>query len=393
MDSIFPEQPEEKRQALLDAVEGLRNVLETGADEAELSGTLPASTVNAIYESGLFSFKTPRILGGAEADAMTQLDVIEAASRIDPAAGWWLMIGAGTLSNIGAFASDEAIREIFLDGKAPKAAGVAAASGEAIVVEGGYRVSGRWSFASGIRHSEWVAGGAVVKNQKEDASQQIRLVVPTVQVEIHDNWQVIGLKGTGSCDYSITDVFVPDRFTWPGAEPEPRRGGANFRLGRPGMQTTGHCGFALGVGRRALDAVTELAQTKRRGYRGTMSLIADRGSFQRFLGESELRLRAARALVLETIEEAWDFASQGVTPPLPLQARMSASATYSTEEAADITSQAFRFGGGTAMYNSNVLQKCLRDINAAAQHNMVSDRTYENVGQFTLGFASANPMG
>ena len=393
MQSSFPEQPEEKRQALLEAVEGLRNVLETGADEAELSGTLPASTVNAIYESGLFSFKTPSILGGAEADAMTQLDVIEAASRIDPAAGWCLMIGAGTLSNIGAFASDEAIGAIFLDGKPPKAAGVAAPSGEAIVVEGGYRVSGRWSFASGIRNSEWVAGGAVVKNQKEDASQQIRLVVPTVQVEIHDNWQVIGLKGTGSCDYSITDVFVPDRFTWPGAEPEPRRGGANFRLGRPGMQTTGHCGFALGVGRRALDAVTELAQTKRRGYRGTMSLIADRGSFQRFLGESELRLRAARALVLETIEEAWDFASQGVTPPLPLQARMRASATYSTEEAADITSQAFRFGGGTAMYNSNVLQKCLRDINAAAQHNMVSDRTYENVGQFTLGFASANPMG
>ena len=393
MQSSFPEQPEEKRQALLEAVEGLRNVLETGADEAELSGTLPASTVNAIYESGLFSFKTPSILGGAEADAMTQLDVIEAASRIDPAAGWCLMIGAGTLSNIGAFASDEAIGAIFLDGKPPKAAGVAAPSGEAIVVEGGYRVSGRWSFASGIRHSEWVAGGAVVKNQKEDASQQIRLVVPTVQVEIHDNWQVIGLKGTGSCDYSITDVFVPDKFTWPGAEPEPRRGGANFRLGRPGMQTTGHCGFALGVGRRALDAVTELAQTKRRGYRGTMSLIADRGSFQRFLGESELRLRAARALVLETIEEAWDFASQGVTPPLPLQARMRASATYSTEEAADITSQAFRFGGGTAMYNSNVLQKCLRDINAAAQHNMVSDRTYENVGQFTLGFASANPMG
>ena len=393
MDSIFPEQPEEKRQALLEAVEGLRNVLETGADEAELSGTLPASTVNAIYESGLFSFKTPRILGGAEADAMTQLDVIEAASRIDPAAGWCLMIGAGTLSNIGAFASDEAIREIFLDGKAPKAAGVAAASGEAIVVEGGYRVSGRWSFASGIRHSDWVAGGAVVKNQQEDAPQQIRLVVPTVEVQIHDNWQVIGLRGTGSCDYSISDLFVPDRFTWPGAEPEPRRGGANFRLGRPGMQTTGHCGFALGVGRRALDAVTELAQTKRRGYRGTMSLISDRGSFQRFLGESELMLRAARALVLEIIEEAWDFASQGITPPLPLQARMRASATYSTEEAADITSQAFRFGGGTAMYNSNVLQKCLRDINAAAQHNMVSDRTYENVGQFTLGLATANPMG
>ncbi|GIT69377.1 MAG: hypothetical protein Ct9H300mP27_04810 [Chloroflexota bacterium] len=78
------------------------------------------------------------------------------------------------------------------------------------MVKGGYKVSGRWSFASGIRHSEWVAGGAVVKNQKEDAPQQIRLVVPTVQVQIHDNWQVVGLKGTGSCDYSISDVFVPE---------------------------------------------------------------------------------------------------------------------------------------------------------------------------------------
>ena len=105
------------------------------------------------------------------------------------------------------------------------------------------------------------------------------------------------------------------------------------------------------------------------------------------------RLRAARALVLEIIEEAWGFASQGITPPIALQAMMRASATFSTEEAADITSQAFRFGGGTAMYSSNVLQKCLRDINAAAQHNMVSDRTYENVGQFNLGFATANPMG
>ena len=393
MQSRFPEEPQEKRQALLEAVEGLRNVLEDGADEAESTGTLPQSTVNAIYDAGLFSFKTPRILGGAEADAMTQLDVIEAASRIDPAAGWCIMIGAGTLSNIGAFASDEAIGEIFVNGKAPKTAGVAAPSGEATLVKGGYKVSGRWSFASGIRHSEWVAGGAVVKNQKEDAPQQIRLVVPTVQVQIHDNWQVVGLKGTGSCDYSISDVFVPDRFTWPGAEPKPRRGGANFLLGRPGMQTTGHCGFALGVGRRALDAVTELAQTKKRGYKGTMSLVADRGSFQRFLGESELRLRAARALVLEIIEEAWGFASQGITPPIALQAMMRASATFSTEEAADITSQAFRFGGGTAMYSSNVLQKCLRDINAAAQHNMVSDRTYENVGQFNLGFATANPMG
>jgi alkylation response protein AidB-like acyl-CoA dehydrogenase len=391
--ATFPEQREAKRRALLEAVESLRDVLLAGSDEAESGGTLPQATVDAIYESGLFSFKTPQVLGGAEADAMIQLDVIEAASRIESSAGWCLMIGAGSLANMAAFLCDEAIDEIFAGGKAPKTAGVAAPSGEATPVEGGYRVSGRWSFASGIRHAQWVSSGAMLVGGKADPPQHLRIVVPTSQAQIHDNWEVVGLRGTGSCEYSLSNVFVPQRFTWAGGEAGPQRGGPNFLLGRPGMQTTGHCGFALGVGRRALDAVTELALSKKRGYRGSAELVADRGSFQRFLGESDLRLRAARNLVLETIEEAWASVCQGMTPLPPLQARMRASATYSTEVAADVVSQAFRFGGGAAMFSSHVLQKCLRDINAAAQHNMVSDRAYENHGQFTLRFPGANPMG
>lgn len=393
MIATFPEQCEAKRRALLEAVESLRGVFLAGSDEAEAGGTLPQATVNAIYESGLFSFKTPQVLGGAEADAMIQLDVIEAASRIESSAGWCLMIGAGSLANLGAFLCNEAIDELFVGGRAPKTAGVFAPSGEATTVEGGYRVSGRWSFASGIRHSQWVSSGAMLVDGNSDSPQQIRILVPTSQVQIHDNWDVVGLRGTGSYEFSLSDVFVPQRFTWAGGEVRPRRGGPNFLLGRPGMQTTGHCGFALGVGRRALDAVTELAQSKKRGYRGSTELVADRGSFQRFLGEADLRLRAARNLVLETIEEAWESVCQGITPLPPLQARLRASATYSTEVAADVVSQAFRFGGGTAMYSSHILQKCLRDINAAAQHQMVSDRAYENHGQFTLGFPGANPMG
>lgn len=392
MIGTFPEQREAKRQALLDAVESLRGVFLAGSDEGEAAGTLPQSTVDAIYDSGLFSFKTPKVLGGAEADAMIQMDVIEAASRIESAAGWCLMIGAGSLSGMAAFLPNEAIDEIFVGGTAPKTAGVAAPTGKATLVEGGYRVSGRWAFASGIRHSQWVGFGAMVADGNSTL-QQVRMVVPTSQVQIHDNWDVLGLRGTGSCEFSLSDVFVPQRFTWGGTEAKPLRGGPNFLLGRPGMQTTGHCGFALGVGRRALDAVTELAKQKKRGYRGNEVLVADRGSFQRFLGESDLRLRAAKALCMETIEEAWESVCQGITPPPPLQIRLRASGTYSTTEASDIVSQAFRFGGGTAMYNSHILQKCLRDINASAQHQMVSDRAYENHGQFILGFPGANPMG
>jgi alkylation response protein AidB-like acyl-CoA dehydrogenase len=390
--ATFPEEREAKRQALLDAVEGLRGVIEAGADEAEETGTLPQKTVDALHEAGLFAYKSARVLGGAEADAMIQLEVVEAASRIDPAVGWSIMIGSGTLSGMVAFLSEQAIGELFVDGKFPRAAGAAAASGEAVIVDGGYRVTGRWAFASGIRHSHYLAMGAMVVNSP-DGPQQIRVVVPTSEAKIHDNWEVMGLRGTGSCDFSVEDVFVPQHLTWPGTEARPLRGGANFYLGRPGMQTTGHCGVVLGIGRRALDEITELAKTKKRGYRGTEALIADRGSFQRFLGESDMRLRAAKLICLDTLEEAWELVTKEITPPPELQVRLRASSTYATEEASDIVSQAFRFGGGSALFSSHILQKCLRDVHGAAQHNMVSDRAYENHGQFMLGFPDANPMG
>ena len=179
MPPTFPEEREAKRQALLDAVESLRDVFVAGADEAEATGTLPRATVDAIYASGLFSFKTAAVLGGAEADAMIQLEVIEAASRIEPSAGWCLMIGAGTLSGLAAFLCDEAIDEIFVGGKAPKAAGVAFPSGIATPVEGGYRVTGKWAFASGIRHSEWLAFAAMVDDGTPEPSQMVRVVIPT----------------------------------------------------------------------------------------------------------------------------------------------------------------------------------------------------------------------
>jgi alkylation response protein AidB-like acyl-CoA dehydrogenase len=172
---------------------------------------------------------------------------------------------------------------------------------------------------------------------------------------------------------------------------EPRRGGALYRLGRPGFVTNEHSAFALGVGRRALDAVTEVAVSKSRGYNST-NLLADRPTLQRALGECDLKLRAARALNVEILEEAWQSVCNGQTPAPPLQAQLRGCATYTTDVAADVVAQAFRYGGGSALFMSSVLQRCLRDINAAAQHQMVSDAAYENHGQFLLGLPGAKPM-
>ncbi len=375
----------------MDAVESVRDTLEADAQEGEETGTLPKASVDALYESGLLRLKLPRVLGGAEADLVTQLDVLEAVSEIEPSAGWCLMIGAASLGGVGAFLPDDAIEEIFAEGKPPKTAGVFAPFGNAVPVEGGYLLSGRWSFASGVRHSDWISAGARVVSEDVDYPPQIRATIRTSDVKIHDNWQVIGLRGTGSCDFSVKDLFVPDRFAYDVSLTEPLRGGAMYRLGRPGFVTNEHSAFALGVGRRALTAVIEVGASKARGYT-SVNPLARRPAFQRMLSESDLRLRAARALNVEILEEAWRVVCDGHPPSPPLQAQMRSVCTYSTDVAADVVSQAFRFAGGAALFESSVLQRCLRDINAGAQHQMVSDTAYENHGQFMLGLPDAKTM-
>ncbi len=375
----------------MDAVESVRDVLEANGPAAEEAATLPLASVNALYDSGLLRLKLPRALGGAEADPVTQLDVLEAVSRIDPAAGWCLMIGAASVGSLGAFLPDDAIDELFADGNPPRTAGAFAPYGTAIPVEGGYRVSGRWPFGSGVRHSQWVSAGARIPAGEPGGPLQLRLVMPTPCVNIHDNWQVMGLRGTGSCDFSTDDLFVPERFAWDVSRTEPTRGGALYRLGRPGFVTNEHSAFALGVGRRALDAFADVAVGKTRGY-NSANLLAHRPVLQRALGECDLRLRAARALNVEILGDAWASVCAGHPPPPPLQAQMRAVATHTTDVAADAASQAFRYGGGSALFTTNILQQCLRDINAAAQHQMVSDTAYENHGQFLLGLPEARPM-
>ena len=388
-----PAAREEKRLALLDAVERVRDTLIAGAAESEERGTLDQASVDALFQAGLFSFTTASELGGGEVDPLLELEVTGAACRVDPSAGWCMLIAAGSVANIAAFLPDEAVDEVFPGRRVPKAASVFAPTGTATPVDGGYRLSGRWSFASGIRHSEWVTTGAWVAGGEQSQRRQIRLVVPVSQVKIHDNWQVMGLRGTGSCDYSVSDLFIPERFTWDPWADKPRRGGPASLLGRPGGVVTPHCGFALGVGQLALDSAVEMGRAKERGYDGRSNPLSRREWFQRTLGQCDLRLRAARALAVETLEEAWESVCRGITPEAPQQARMRATAAFTSQVAADVIQQLYRHGGGEVNFQPHILQKCLRDINASTQHQMVSDTAYENHGQFALGLPGADPMG
>lgn len=386
----FPLDRGDKRRFLLQGVASVRDTLAAHAEESETLRTLANASVDALTDSGLFAMKCPIELGGAEADPVTQIEVIEAASYIDPSAGWCLSIGNGGVALMGSCLPQEAIDLMFAGSRPPRCAG-SLTPGQAVPVDGGYRVSGRWSWASGVRHAEWVAGLTLVMS-KEDLPYPRISVFSAAQVEIHDNWNVAGLKGTGSCDFSVIDLFVPETFTFDLRKWEPKRGGPLYQLGMPGLLVNELAGFALGVGRRALDEIIQLARTKHRGY-AKPSALAERGVFQRVIGESDLRLRAARALAIEVFEKAWETVCAGQRPDAQLQVEMRSVTTLVTDIALDVTTKAFRYAGGSAVHLNNVLQRCLRDLQVGSNHLMVSDSSYEMYGKCLLGLPGIDPMG
>ena len=388
----FPSDRHEKRRFLLDAVESVRDVVAASADESERLGTLAPAAVIAIRDAGLFTLKLPQTLGGAEADPVTQIEVIEALAYIDASAGWCLMIGATAIGQPGAFAGDDAVAEIFGKGRIPTAATSTALRGKAVPVEGGYIVTGRWPFASGVRHAEWMTAGATIQASPDAESVNLSVVFPTTKGHIHDNWHVTGLEGSGSNDISASELFVPEAFSWDPTAWESKRGGAIYRMGRPGFVANEHSGVALGIARRALDEIMATAPTKKRGNPPTASL-ADREAFRGDIASCDLRLRSARALAHEVYERAYQIACSEQVPDAAMQSEMRAVSTYVTEVAVDVATTAFRYAGGSAIHRSNILQRCLRNINAAAQHFMVSDTALENYGASLLDVPDVKPMG
>jgi alkylation response protein AidB-like acyl-CoA dehydrogenase len=384
----FPDGRAATRTALLEAVESVRDVVARHAEEAERSRTLPPPVVEALRDSGLFALKLPRALGGAEADPVTQIDVIEALTAIDASAGWCLMIGASAIGSPGAFLPDAGVARMFAGPRLPTGAGAIMPTGSAERVAGGYRVTGRWAFASGVRHAEWMSAAARINGS---AGELRRFSFPVADAVIHDTWHVVGLSGTGSCDVSVADCFVPEELSWDAVRARPQRGGPLYALGLPAAVANEHVAFALGVARRALSELTAEAGKRARGFRQPGGL-AQQSGIQHLVAESDLRLRAARALAVELNEAAWAQASAGHELDGATQAELRAVATLATDVGLDVVQRAFRAAGGSALYLGGSLQRCLRDLTAGAQHLMVSDRAYEALGQFMLGIPGADAM-
>ncbi len=385
--------PSADLHALLACVNRVRPVAIAHAEDSDRRRTLAPPVVDALRDSGLFALAVPRALGGAELDPLGQIAVFEAMARADGAAGWSLMIGAMVTALAGAYLPDAGVARVF-SGRPPICAGLLMPSGVARRVAGGYRVSGRWAFGSGVRHADWIVTGAVVPPEGEAPQggppELVSVVVPTSDVQIEDTWHTAGLRGSGSDHYRMEDVLVPDSMTCAFPAPPPRRGGPLYGMPLMALLAAAHIGFALGTARRALDEIAALAPGRRKLWTGA-ALDAHAG-FHGELGRAEAHLGAARAYAFDVVGTAWRRAL--ATEPLPAAEGVAVrlAIAHVTDVAAEVTTFAYRAAGATALYTSSPLQRCFRDVHAATQHVAAGDDAYEVAGRARLGPAEPHPF-
>lgn len=364
-------------------------IAEADAGEAEQQLNLTDRVVTALRDQEIYAILVPACLGGNETDLVTALRIVIELARADGSAGWCFMAQMCWNSAAGAYMGAAAVEDIFRDGANVVIAGQGMPNGTAEIVPGGYRVNGRWSYGSGVRHAEMIQCGCVITRdgvplRKPNGAPEIQLCATRPDnVRIHENWDVLGLRGTGSHDYVIEDLFVPEDFSYRTDTVAPQRGGPVYTLGLKNTTALGHTGFALGVARRALDELVNIVAQKRSSAYGT---LGDSASFQQEFAMAEMRLRGAMALAVDAWGTVQRTLDRGDPAALAEIAVVRGLTRHAHEVASDVISFAYKMGGGASL-RGGPLQRCFRDIHAGTQHVLVSHQIAQAAGKVLLGAA------
>lgn len=353
------------------------------ADANERARRLIPEAVQLLIDSGLPKIFVPRAFGGAEASPSTAVAALEALARGDGATGWCGMVAA-TSGLMAAFVPPAEAARIWGPADA-LTAGVFAPLGRAERTPTGWRVSGRWSFGSGVQHASWTMGGALTTSS--DGTPALRsFLFPTAALTIHDTWDTSGLRGSGSHDFEAQGVEVPDAHAFSLLTDVPRHDGALYRQPFFGALAAGVAAVSLGIARAAVDALIDLARTKH--PQGAKRTLAHRELVQHAVARAEGMIGAARAGLLHQLDEAAAEIEQHGAASLVMRARVRLAACHATTESARAVDLAYEAGGGTAIYATSPLQRCFRDVHVTTQHVMVSATSATMAGRVLLGVES-----
>jgi alkylation response protein AidB-like acyl-CoA dehydrogenase len=363
---------------LLASARELRPLVDERASAEDEASELAPDVVQALHETGLFGMWIPRSLGGTELDPLRSIEVIEQLSYGDASTGWAFMANALCTGTGAGYLGDEAADELFAEGRRTIIAGQGTRPGTAIPENGGFRLSGSWSFASGIRNATHTHSLAVI----EPTGEPRIFVAPIEEATLLGNWDVMGLRATASLDYTMDSVFVPDAYSHFATADTPKRGGTLYYLGIIGFVCIGHSGWTLGVGRRLLDELAALAQSKA----GRPGAAADRDSFQEDYARAEATYRAARALVFETWNDVWETLERGDELSTRQRTLMRLSLTNLTWSVQEVGMFVYTAAGTTAL-RAGTIQRFFRDLHAGTQHVTSAPPVIQTCGRELAGLA------
>jgi len=394
-----PQHPDNDKSGGCEIIQRARELgceIEAAADEIERRRELPEAIVAALIERGLFRLLLPRTLGGAELRPAVYVEVIEEIAKHDASTAWCLGQACGCTMT-AAYLDPEVAREIF-GGKRGIVAWGPPGPAEARAVPGGYRLSGTWSFASGSHHASWL--GAHVPILAADGAPQLRpdggpvmrtLLFPKASAQFADIWHVIGLRGTGSDSYTVTDLFVPEAYTvLREAAARPRQPGLLYAFSSSNIYASGFAGVALGIARSALDAFVELARDKI--PRGAKSTLRDNNVIQAQVAQSEARLGAARAFLLGSLDDIWHEAAASGRLTIDDNTTIRLASTWAIHQAREVVDIVYHAAGATAIFENNPFERRFRDIHTVVQQYQGRQAHFETVGQVLLGLQPEGAM-
>lgn len=378
---------------LLRAIQSLLPSIRARREEIEHARCMPRDLIEELRKTRMFSLSVPRAIGGEEALPLDLMRAIETLATADGSTGWCAMIATGN-NVVSGYMSESGAREVFADPTAPSA-GIAAPVGKAIRVDGGVRVNGRWPFASGITHCDWVWAGCLVMQDGQPrmtpkGPEIVHVCMPVSEVVIHDTWYVSGLCGTGSNDFSASDIFVPEQRIFALLDPSGHRAEPLYQMPPLGLFVYQLACVSLGIARSALDDLTELAQAKVPSL--YTAVLADKPVAQMELARAEAALGGARSFLYETVEAVWQSVCSARPPTKRQLALARTAATHAAETAALVTRTANTLGGGSSIYAKSSLQRHARDAEAITHHFTVAPFTWEEAGRVLLGREPTVPV-
>ena len=372
----------------LEAARKLVPMIRSCAEEIEAQRELPRPLFEALADAGLFHLAVPRALGGAELDLPTYVEVIEEIGKADASTGWCVNQGA-VFATYAARMPRDVARSIWID-NTPRSvvANTPGATAQAVVVPGGYRVTGRQGFSTGCRHAAWLAAHAQIlengQTRLENGQPETRyFFVPVAEAELLDTWRVRGMRGTGTHHFAVNDVFVPAERTVLSATAPLLETGPLYRIPRTLLFASGDAAVALGVARTCLATFFELAGAKT--PRAMQALLRDQSMIQVAVGQAEAHLRSGRAFLTEAVREIWTAVSSTGTISLDQRAALRLATTHAIRLAVQVVDTVYNAAGATAIDEDNLLQRHFQDIHVISQHLQGRLSRYELVGRHWLG--------